>query len=295
MKILLLCGFMFLLHTTSLAQSEQENTYRFGFIFKKRKLESGGVLHVSKDTTLTTLDTIGCCAQGNGSLYLTKSRAYTVKIDSIKQIAGSLHGGIGKRAGKLKGVITERNGDTLFINFWDITPPDPFSGTNPYVNILHNGESFYYVITNWRRRSFFSGRYYDIPFTFKQFMATSLPFRILTKNGDLESDFLNANIAFMFIRGATRLFKSEFVEPRNRHLGIGPYFGLSSIDINNEDKEFGINYGINLVGALENVHFTIAYGFQNGFDQAKKVQSYVGFGIGVSLFETFKPEISKKD
>lgn len=268
----------------------QEMAYKFGYIFKSSLLSKDRKLFLIKKIPKNVKDTIGIFFNPSGAnqTYITKD--YSIKVDTFptKLIAF-----------KLKGSIVARNEDSIFIKFWDITnDPSIYQDNDSFVNSANNGKDFVYKIDSagWKESSFFRGKFFDFPFRFTQFMATSLPFRVLTKSGNLESDFLNANIAYLAVAGHTRIFKSEFVKPRNRYFAFGPYLGLSSI--NNPvttKKEFGLNYGLSIVCALQGFNITVAYGFQNGFQkETKEVQPYMGFGIGFKLLETFAPEIKSK-
>lgn len=266
-----------------------QQDFRYGYLFKKSKLQDGGKWFLVGDTSKTILDTIGGFKFSSDSILITKKVKIQKQTRTSKLMATE----------SLKGIITERNQDTLFIKFWDITGKnDSWKGNAKYINSTDNGEDYMYVIdsTGWKSRKR-GGRYFDLPFRFQQFTATSLPFRVLTKTGTLESDFLNANVAYLLFGGRTRIYKSEFVNPRNRYWGGGIYAGLSSIDnTETSKKEFGLNYGANIVFAFQNLNLIAAYGFQNGFKTAtKEIQPYIGFGIGFKLVETFTPEIKNKE
>lgn len=261
--------------------------YRFGYVFKKDRLEKKGKLYLVEKQKGKIPDTTGSFILGEQKIFITKEKNQDDRY-VLKSIAG-----------KLKGIIKERSGDTLFIKFWDITnESDSFKTTGNFVNENNNGKDFIFIIDSMKYDTsiWAKGKFLDIPFRFNQFMATNLPFRVLTKSGNLESDFLNANIAYQFVSGSTRIFDSEFVEPRNRYFAYGPYLGLSSIDNpDTQKKEFGLNYGINAVVSKQGLNIIIAYGFQNGFKTGtKEVQPYLGFGIGFELVETFNPEIKTK-
>jgi hypothetical protein len=266
----------------------QDMQYKFGYLFKTDKFDNtggSGNLFLIGSKPVSTKLTVGSFTYDNNPIVIVKNLDISTPTYTPKEISS-----------KLKGTTT-RNGDTLFINFWDIQKPDPKASISQFVNIDDNGKDFAFVITKWQTSPFFKGEFFDVPFRFRQFMATNLPFRILTKSGDLESDFLNANVAYMYVAGHTRLFKSQFIENRNRYFAYGPYLGLSSIDNGvSGKKEFGINYGANAAIGLQGFNITVAYGFQQGFKEGTKdVQPYIGLGIGFKLLETFTPEIKKKE
>ena len=187
--------------------------------------------------------------------------------------------------------------DTLFINFWPIVKTtDKFRTDNTVVSSANNEDDFVFVINTsyWETH-----RNLKISYRTWQFTATSLPFRVLAfrKAGNLESDFLNANVAFVKVFGVTKIYQSEFIETRNASFALGPYLGLSSIDNTLvARKEFGLNGGVNGVFALQSFNITTALGLQQGFREGtNKLQPYVGFGIGFKLVEFFAPEIKEKE
>jgi hypothetical protein len=224
--------------------------------------------------------------------------------DRKVKVADSTEKSIAK---KLKGIIKWRDKHRLLIRFWDIqneNSKDKYKGNDSIVNSDDNKKDFVYVIdtTKWKRSVKFFGllpsnKCFDIPFRFNQFMATSIPFRIMLDSGDNQASFLNANMAYLFVFGSTRIYESEFVMPRNRYWAIGPYLGLSSLENPVTDKEeFALTYGANVVGSIHGLNLTVAFGGQNGFkNETNEVKYYIGFGIGFKLFETYTPEIKNKD
>ncbi|MFD2585034.1 hypothetical protein ACFSR6_21230 [Pedobacter vanadiisoli] len=240
----------------------QENVFRSGFVFKKKYIDNTNIsiYKISEETDRTT---------GKLTKKFEKKEIYN----------------------KLIGVIKERNKDSLFVHFWDITKN--VSSTNNIITSEDNGSDYVIEVKKWNgNRS-----HLDLPYRFVQLMATNIPFRVLTKSGNLESEFLNANVSLVWVKGKTRLFKSEFVEPRNRYWALGPYFGLTAIDgSDTEKKQFGLNYGVNVMAGIQGINIIAAYGFQNGFkSDTKSIQPYFGFGIGFKLLEAFSPQIKNKD
>lgn len=142
--------------------------------------------------------------------------------------------------------------------------------------------------------------HFDVPYRFSQLMATNIPFRVFiggSKPGNVESEFLNANVSLVCVKGATRIFESELVAARPRYWAWGPYLGLTAITNpeNTDRKEFGMNGGINLIGGIQGVNAVVALGAQSGFTKATNdVQWYFGFGVGFKIFELFSPEIKNK-
>jgi hypothetical protein len=287
--LLLTCKLLFI--SNLFAQDGQDMAYNFGYLFKSSRLDSSGKLYLLKDSSLQIIEKIGEFTLNGNTTSITNKK--TIKSSQLfrKRILR-----------QLKGTITQRNKDSVFIKFWNITDNSPFKARPDYSNFVNqtgNGEDFVYAIDSggWKTARLSKGKVFDFPFRFQQITATNLPFRVLTKTGDLESDFLNANASYLFVSGSTRIFKSEFIKPRNRYFAWGPYLGLSSIDNpQTSNKEFGLNYGLNGVFGFQAFNFTTAFGFQNGFKtDTKQLQPYIGFGIGFKLLETFSPEIKNKD
>lgn len=198
---------------------------------------------------------------------------------------------------KLKGIIVSRNKDTLFIKFWPIDTAREAASLRANTLIINsnlNDSDFVYVMS---RYNWINNKFIDLPFRSLQLTATNLPFRVLASDGNLETDFLNANVAFIKIFGHTRMYKSEFVKFRNRYYGIGPYIGLTAIEnMASGDKDWGLNYGLTNLFSFQNLNVTAAIGGQNGFNNnTKEAKLYFGFGIGFKLVEIFTPEIKNKD
>jgi hypothetical protein len=284
----------------------QEMAYKFGHLFK-RSLSSKGTLYVVQEGTATRTDVVGkinaneliLISPADASQTLRNSTDILLRNQATVETKTYTPKTINS---KLKGVIQKRskdgNNDTLLIRFWDITnEPATFTANAAIVNSTNNGQDFIFVInpTYWATH-----RVLQIPYRTWQFTATNLPFRILTKSGDLEAEFLNANVSFIKTFGHTKIYQSEFVVPRNWSLSVGPYLGLTAIDnpsaTNDNKKEFGLNYGLNGIYAVQNFNITAAFGFQNGFkEQTRSVQPYIGFGVGFKLVEFFTPEIKDKE
>lgn len=226
----------------------------------------------------------------NGKLYVVNKKAPRAGRYTPIDIASQLKGAITKRS---------RDGvnDSLFISFWPIVKEAATYTTNKaVVNSTNNNDDFVFVINTsyWDTH-----RVLKIPYRTWQITATSLPFRVLAfrKAGNLESDFLNANVAYVKVFGTTKVYQSEFIETRNTSIAVGPYLGLSSIDNTLANrKEFGLNGGINAIYALQSFNITGAVGLQQGFREGtNELQPYFGFGIGFKLVEVFAPEIKEKE
>lgn len=201
---------------------------------------------------------------------------------------------------KLTGVIKERSEDTLFITFWrlidNVGVGEMVQGIK-VVDSADNKKEFYFLMKDrWKGTK----HHFDVPYRLDQLIATNIPFRVFiggSKPGNVESEFLNANVAYVRVKGATRIFESELVAPRPRYWAWGPYLGLTAITNpeNTDKKEFGMNGGINLIGGIQGINGVVAFGAQSGFTRATNdVQWYFGFGIGFKIFELFSPEIKNK-
>lgn len=281
----------------------QEMKYDFGYLFKKKLLAHGSLIRVDETANTTEIiigkipaNSLTVNEPGKSANQMTNTSEILIKQTSNQVIKTFTRKSI---YNKLKGFIVKRgkddDNDTLYIKFWNIVgEPDNLKSNNAMVNGNDNTKDFIFVIdpNYWK-----NNRSLDIPYRAWQFSATNLPFRILTKSGDLESEFLNANLTFVRTFGHTRIFQSELVDPRNWSFSAGPYAGLSAIDnAVSGKKEFGLNYGLNGILAIQNVNITAAVGFQNGFKKdTKSLQPYIGFGIGFKLVEFFNPEIKTED
>jgi hypothetical protein len=273
-----------------LAQDGQTMAYKFGYLFKQKRMLNGqGKLFLVKPLKKKTTQTVGYF--GNAPVTVIKK---DVIITSDTLIERSF-------LKQLRGIVSSQsaNGDTLFIKFWKFKK-DNLKGDRLFVNSDDEDAGFAYVIDSlqgWKQGWLHAGKTFDVPFRYRQFLATNIPFRILQKSGKLESDFLNANIAFMSVSGATRVYKSDFLSARNRYFAYGPYVGLSAIDNPlTTRKEFGLNYGLSGMIGIQGFNIICAYGFQNGFNEGTKgIQPYIGLGIGFKLMDTFAPDIKRKE
>ena len=230
---------IFMLSLISMANA-QDIEYEFGYLFN-HKLNDKVKIILTDDSSKVKTDTLGTFEQNGNTVLITKKTEQ--KISSGKEF---------KILSKLKGIIKERNKDTLFVKFWDIVDSVGIvKNKSNNIDSTLNGKTFALKIkpNSWKTTFLSKGKHFDIPYRFGQLLATNIPFRVLTKSGTLESDFLNANISYARVFGITRIYKSEFVKPRNRYFAFGPYVGLSAIDnLLTSNKEFGINYGGNLIG-----------------------------------------------
>lgn len=195
----------------------------------------------------------------------------------------------------LRGVISKRDKDTLFVSLW---PGIDASSSTIKLDPSKGGDEDEYIILvkDWNpaHRKYKS---IDIPFKQQQFTATNIPFRVKFRDSvTLQSEFLNVNVTYLWMWGKTRFYQSKFVTERNRSFAIGPFLGLSTLENPATEKdEFGLNYGINMMFSVNKLHFVIAGGAENGFKkETKRLHPYIGFGMGFKLVEMFEPEIEKE-
>jgi hypothetical protein len=186
--------------------------------------------------------------------------------------------------------------DTLSIEPWYETNKEAkyFEDKNQNKLGIDDEKSYKYVI-NWEKNMTKNGYpIIEIPFEYRQFALTSLPFRFNLKDKKFSADFLNANIAYLWIYGKTKFYKSKFKEPSSNYWGIGPYIGASTISDESEEKKadvFGFNYGINVIWSIQNINLSLALGAESGFTTKKNAFiPYWGIGIGIKLIEFYEPE-----
>ena len=278
------------------------------------KTKSGNKVYIKKSIDTITVDTIIIVSNpstlelnntmDNHIIRVVKDTSIIIKLNKTSTIQLEERT-IGK---SLKATITERNKDTLTVKFWyidSIRNPDPYKDSVNYINSKNYDSITIYVIKNWR--TYFGLKFFnykfgyhlikDIPFHQRQLTATSLPIRKnLDKEGNFQTDFtFNANLTYLFITGHSRLYKSSFVQPRNRFIGIGPYVGISSMDADSSKtpkKTLGLNFGGNLVLNAYNLNLVFAVGIEKGFTAyTKKTTPYFGIGIGFKLVDISTPEI----
>jgi hypothetical protein len=194
--------------------------------------------------------------------------------------------------GTLRGTIDKRSGDTLFVSMWPGL--DPSNAAIAFNNKVERKDDEYMILVkDWNPQS----RKYEaikIPFKQHQFTATNIPFRVKLRDSTVvQSEFLNINIAYLFIRGKNKIYESKFVKNRASSFGHGPFLGFSTIENPVTEKdEFGFNIGYNAVFSFGKLNFVIAAGTENGFTRhTRRLNPYVGFGFGFGLIELFDPEI----
>lgn len=204
--------------------------------------------------------------------------------------------------------IKSYSNDTLTIQFWDIKAPH--SSDKPATNSqtsnlssIHNGKLCYFKITKWdkiKAFSFFSFKSYTreglrLPYRYFGITAVNLPFRIVFDSViNVESQFLNLNLAGLWHFGKTRIYKNHNIPVSTREFGFGPFFGLRAIERENHLQDgFGLNLGACLTYSFNKLQILGGLGIECNFFE-KKSRSFMTFGIGYEIFSQFEPEFKSE-
>ncbi len=195
----------------------------------------------------------------------------------------------------LKGIVQERNEDSLFIKFFPFTK-DLVKANPAYVNSSDEDGLYVLKINDWKI-SGRSNKVKDIPYRNTQVTAVNFPLRINLSDGTIEAGLSNVAVSVTRIRGLARIYKSsELYETRYRYWGYGLMVGMGSRKNSNDKDEFAINYGLSLIGSIYGVKLIVASGLENGFKStSKKASFFIGFGFGVDIYSLVNPEIKKKE
>jgi len=186
---------------------------------------------------------------------------------------------------KLNGVLSKfsEERDTLFIRLWpndiptDTGHPTNLSESDNYSKfIILVDENSYPTVRGYKG--------FDLPFTSWQLFAVNIPLRFNLKDGTVGSEFINANISFSRIWGRTRIFKSEFIKPRNLYGGAGIFAGFGGIKNSKDEDEVGINYGFNTIFSIYNINLIGTIGLETGLSKYGVTNPFAGVGIGFDLF-----------
>ncbi len=192
--------------------------------------------------------------------------------------------------------ITEISGDIITFQFWDVYDYDgsKAKGARWTLNTTYSGKDFEYRLnsSDWK-----NGIKFKIPFRYRTITAVALPFRLKLDDMSLEADFLNFNIAHMWMFGRTTIYKKTFIEHRHSQWGFGPFAGLTSINNSDGDlKEFGVAYGLNLTFVtIQNITISTAVGYENGFSYAWQNRWFAGIGLGFKLVELYSPSYKENE
>ncbi len=196
----------------------------------------------------------------------------------------------------LRGEIGSRKRDTFTVNLW---PSLALKGNKLILdsNGTAHDSDYVIVVKDWNPEKYKYKRI-KIPYRQWEITATNLPFRVKFRDSTtLEGEFLNFNITLLRVFGTTKIFHSRFVQPRNRSIAFGPFLGLAKIENPATKKsEFALNFGSNVVYSIGKLNLVLAGGAEKGFKTAtKKLNPYIGFGLGFSLIDKFEPEIQSKE
>lgn len=286
-RLLLILGFI-LGATVSPTFAQQH--FLFKYKISEKLNDNGQLFEVVKENKRTIKTWIGFI---DASSVLKKSTSFTdtLSIFTNKPKVNYLKRAIGSKpiVGSIK---LNESKDTITINPWFAEEGNKLlRDTGNSLLDINDDNEYVLAITNW------SGDYphIDVPYTFQQLTATNLPIRYNLKNGQFQADFLNINLAYFWIYGTTRFFKSKFVEQRNRYWGLGPYIGGSTVAEDESKKSlFGLNYGINAIGSIYNVSLILALGAETAVSSKQnKFNPYVGLGLGLKLGDVYGPGDNK--
>ncbi len=214
----------------------------------------------------------------------TVNGKFTTTYIPLKVKLNELKGGL-KKTSDITGDTTQI--DTFYIRLWPLNNRMGIDSAG-YLSEKDNYKNFVIFLRKEDWNSFgVPGikrfKAIDLPYHGWQLFALNIPFRVNIKDGSSSSDFINANVSCSIIMGKQRIFKTEFVKPRNRYIGVGLYTGFGQLT-RDENKYLGLNYGANLIGSIFNVNLIGTIGFETRLSHFKDTKPYVGLGFGISLF-----------
>jgi len=171
---------------------------------------------------------------------------------------------------------------------------------NPYQ------DTFYVVIpNNFNTQPSKNSNYnkFNLVFNGKYLIPISIPFQDIgfsfRKAINLQSNFLNAGMAYGWAHGKTTFFKNDQIAPKNFYMGTGFVAALASATDNTNNKIMVPAFitGVHIGVAISSVQILAAggYGFavQNvNTAWGKSGAPWVGFGVGLSLFNVAIPSVS---
>ncbi len=279
----------------SRVSSGQEQPFKSGFIFKAALLKDpGNQFFIVEEVESSQKIQIYPISDPLGKDSSDGKMFTTVTIKSIMPRSFDLNN---FSYNSLRGIIKERNGDTLFFNLWPLKNLNS-SDENLYPSVKKEEETKTYalVIGNWHT----TGREYqvkDIPFRNRQFIAANFPVRVNPKNGEVKSGFTNASISYNWIFGHARIYRSNFIEPRIRSWGIGPMIGVGTRTRDDDEKEdITATGGFSIIGSMYGVKLLLAAGFERGFNShSRNFTPFIGFGFGIDIYSLVDPEIKRKE
>lgn len=203
-------------------------------------------------------------------------------------------------ANSLKGDMTlSKDGDTIFIKFWDITYPDRQNSQTTNIRSYDNGSLFAYKITDDTKIGFYGHGMTKI----------TIPFRYrITADPDLEADFLNLGGTMMWYYGRSELFNPiENKINRDLFFAFGAFVAFSGTELDSsstngylakgEKKNIAtFSYGIDIAFGINKFTILCALGFDNGIGRTAShwdqnnfthgaLHPWIGFGIGYGILE----------
>jgi hypothetical protein len=205
--------------------------------------------------------------------------------------------------------ILNRNKDSLRLNFWNVTPNKVLSATDANIyDEKYNGKTCVLVMKQWEKVNgfdFFKFKKFEreaniLKFRHFDITALNLPFRISfdlkSKETKLESEFLNINLAGVYCKGETTLFKNSNIKNKVITYGLGPFVGVRAIsDSTKPDNRFGLNYGVTSLYSRNNLQFNCSFGAETDFiKNGNRFLPFLAFGVGFELFSLFEHEIEKE-
>lgn len=240
-----------------------QQQFKLHYTFKKKKFYPP---YLREDVTDDGKDVlVGYVLQPDGTKY--SLHVYTAKrIYKPRKIGG-----------KIKGRIDYRDGDTLFIHFWNYTNKN-FRDTS-VINYNDNGKTFTFYLDSTVRKGI------RIPFHFFSFNATNLSTKYDLSTKKMNENFLNVNISFMYVPyGFTRIFKNQDISPRDFYIAAGPYGGVTNLPSTDDYSHYGFTYGACIGIKLLTFNLIASYGVEVGDGTSSTTtHTYLGFGFGFNL------------
>lgn len=184
---------------------------------------------------------------------------------------------------KLKGIVKKLSDgkDTLSVSLWPITSTTK-KGQTQFLNQDDNESKTLIKIVNWPTTNGYKS--FDLPFSATELFALTIPLRVNLSDGTVGSEFVNANVAYNWIWGRTRIYESKFVEPRTKYWGVGPFVGMATAKNEIDKDEVGLNYGVNGMFSAYGIKFVVSLGGESTFSRNGKTNPILGFGFGFDLF-----------
>jgi hypothetical protein len=222
--------------------------------------------------------------------------------------------------------ILGRNQDTCMLEFW---PPvrrtqrdsafnngrDIIEGIPNYKLYNHdtiNADTFY-LVAGWQNSTTLSRhRSFNLPFHTLYFVPATIPIEYVVKTKQFQTNLLSAGMAFGLAVGRTKFFKDNIMPPRNAYYGAGIVGGVTAVTVSAQGvsnqtikTEIGTGsytYPAFYVGehagySFNSVQLFVALGWEWATGHYARYwnnqgRAFIGFGIGLSLFNLAVPSIS---